>query len=693
MSPVQIRPALVLATESLDPSGMGSHMLALGENLRSRYDVTVAASRECFGPLVTGAIDLGLAVKHFDDIAGFATWLQTGCVDLLHVHAGIGWEGHSLAQAGRSAGIPVVRTEHLPFLLTDEEQKLEFRKGLGAVERLIVVSDAARETFLNQDIDTSKIAVVRNGISALGKGGNARAQWGATSAKTLISIARFTAQKDHPTLVRAMPAVLKEFPEAVLLLVGSGPDISDIHDLVAELAIERSVLFGGRRDDIASLLASTDVFILASLFEGLPLVVLEAMSAGVPVVATAVGGTVEALGQDHPYLVEPGQPAALAEAIASLLRDPNAAKRTGDAERSRFARHFSAARMSAETEKIYQSILNSPKSKERQLMERARIGFVGVGGIANRHLEVLSGFKDVHLVAFADPEFDRAKDAALHFGAKAFPDAGAMLAGQELDAAYICIPPFAHGQVERDLIARRIPFFVEKPLTLNLKLASELAMAVGEAGLITAVGYHWRYLDTVEEARQRLRENPAQLVCGFWLDQTPPPQWWWKNHMSGGQMVEQVTHIIDLARYLVGDVTRVFGQITHKERENFPGLDVATASAASLSFASGAIGNIAATCALRWGHLIGLNIFCDGLAIELTDRDIMVDVGAGRPVRRAEQDPVWLEDRDFIDAVRGGGNRIRCSYQEALLSHRIALAIARSADLGIPIELKDFQED
>lgn len=81
-------------------------------------------------------------------------------------------------------------------------------------------------------------------------------------------------------MVRAMPRVLQQFPNAVLLLVGTGPEVGNVKDLVAELGLERAVLFAGQRNDIASLLASADVFVLSSLFEGLPLVVLEAMSVG-----------------------------------------------------------------------------------------------------------------------------------------------------------------------------------------------------------------------------------------------------------------------------------------------------------------------------------------------------------------------------------------------------------------------------
>jgi predicted dehydrogenase len=315
-------------------------------------------------------------------------------------------------------------------------------------------------------------------------------------------------------------------------------------------------------------------------------------------------------------------------------------------------------------------------------MTKTRIGFIGAGGIAQRHLGVLEQFEDVELAGFADPDFDRAVASASRFGARAYQNSAELLDDPQLDAVYICIPPFAHGEAERLAIQRGLPFFVEKPLSLEIEVAEAIAKDVAAANIITAVGYHWRYIDTVEEARRRLADRPAQLISGYWLDQTPPPQWWWHKDQSGGQMVEQTTHIIDLARYLVGEVTQVFGLAGHRHREAFPGLDVPTASAASLQFASGAIGNIASTCILNWGHRVGLHIFAEGMALELTDHDIMIDVGAGRPVQHAQGDPVWREDRDFVDAVRGENNRIRCPYGEALKTHRVALAITQSAREG-----------
>ena len=317
-----------------------------------------------------------------------------------------------------------------------------------------------------------------------------------------------------------------------------------------------------------------------------------------------------------------------------------------------------------------------------------KVGFIGSGGIAERHLGVLQGFGDVRIAAFADPDESRARRLAERVGATAYRDHRRMLDREHLDALFICVPPFAHGAPERDAIERGIPFLVEKPLARDAETAEEIGDQVAERDLVTAVGYHWHYMDTVEEARERLADNPARLALGYWLADTPPPAWWRRRDGSGGQTVEQTTHIIDLARLLVGDVERVFAAGSHTHRDEFADLDIDDVSAATLEFSTGAVGNISSTCLLRWGHRVGLHLFSDGMAIELHEHELMVDVGQGRPLRGAKGDPVIRQDRDFLDAAAGRANQVRVPYAEALRTHRVAMAMARSARQGQPVGIE-----
>lgn len=321
------------------------------------------------------------------------------------------------------------------------------------------------------------------------------------------------------------------------------------------------------------------------------------------------------------------------------------------------------------------------------MTEQVRVGFIGAGGIASRHFADLLNFEDVTIVALADPMVERAGALAERSGGRAYAHYQDMLEQETLDAIYICVPPFAHGELEQAVIDHQLPFFVEKPLATTWETAAAIAARVAEQDLITAVGYHWRYLDTTEEAQERLQRNPARLGLGYWLDFTPPPSWWIRQEQSGGQMIEQTTHIFDLARVLMGEVSLVYALGAQTERPNWPEANIHDVSVATLRFTSGALANLASTCLLNWPHRIGLHLFCEGMVIELSEHELMIDVGQGRPVRRAEGDPFVREDRAFIDAVQGKPNRIRATYATALKTHQLTTAATQSMLSGqeIPI--------
>ena len=680
-------PRLFLVTESPAPSGLGEHMLTLADGLAGRFEVVVGAPAA--SGLLARARARGHPVKALepDDRHGLERWFAHGRPALVHVHAGIGWEGHASARAAHRAGARVIRTEHLPYLLTDDAQRDDHRAALDDVDRLIAVSDAVAESHRAAGID-NRLSVIANGV-VLRAPARSRAalrrEW-ALAGPVMLMAGRFAAQKGHALMLDAMPAILAAQPDATLLMAGDGPLLWAVAAQVAARGLAGRVRLLGHRADLPDLMAAADVLVLPSHFEGLPLVALEAMAAGLPVIATDAPGAAELLEHGRSGWLSPaGDAAAFAATVVEALADPARMGMVATAAGERQRRLYSAERMIGETANLYDEEVR--QAPERTGDGVTRIGFIGAGGIAQRHFGVLEQFDDVEIVAIADVEIARAEVAAARFGARAFDDASAMLGAVALDALYICVPPFAHGAPEEAAIDAGLPFFVEKPVALDLVTAEAIAARVETTGLVTAVGYHWRYLDTVDEVRDILAHTPARLMSGYWLDSTPPPVWWWREDRSGGQMVEQTTHLLDLARYLGGEATRVFGLAGRTERPEFPGLDVPTVSTASIQFAGGAIANFASTCLLGWNHRVGLHLFGERLAIEITDHDLMVDVGQGRPVRRAEGDPVWREDRDFIDAVQGKQNRIRCPYGEAVATHRLALAIGESARSGRAIDL------
>jgi predicted dehydrogenase len=317
-------------------------------------------------------------------------------------------------------------------------------------------------------------------------------------------------------------------------------------------------------------------------------------------------------------------------------------------------------------------------------MTATRVGLVGAGGVAQRHARVLGGFDDVRLVGVTDVAERAATRLAQEHGGVAVPDVAALL-DVGVDAVYVCVPPFAHGDAERAAAARGIPLFVEKPISVDFDSARDIAALIAERELLTAVGHHWRYLDVVQQARHLLAGRPVRLVTGAWLDKVPPVSWWPHRDRSGGPIVEQAAHVIDLARHVVGEVVEVsaFGNGTPPPVD---GADVDGATVSTLRFATGAVGTLAATCVLGWKQRAGLEIFADGLYLGLTENELVIrDADGQRTVPGDAEAARVAVDRAFIDAVRGVGDDVRVPYAEALRTHAVALAVAESAATGKPV--------
>jgi predicted dehydrogenase len=320
-------------------------------------------------------------------------------------------------------------------------------------------------------------------------------------------------------------------------------------------------------------------------------------------------------------------------------------------------------------------------------MRPTRVGFVGAGAVATRHARTLLGFGDAEVVAVADPAPGHARRLAELAGAAVYTRHLDMLDREDLDAVYVCVPPFAHGAPELAVIGADLPFFVEKPVAIDLATAERIAERLDGRDLVTCTGYHWRWLDIFDRARALLDGNPARLAQLYWLDKVPPPPWWLRRDGSGGQTVEQTTHVLDLARALVGEVTGVHSFGARPEPAALPGTDVDDVCVAILRFQTGAVGTVASSCLLPRLHRAGVQLVCDGMVLELSETELVVDAGGERTVWAADGDARPRPDRDFLDAVRGGPNRIRVPWWEAFRTHRLACAVTRSAAEGRPVEL------
>ncbi|MEH1100906.1 Gfo/Idh/MocA family protein [Micromonospora sp. CPCC 205561] len=319
-------------------------------------------------------------------------------------------------------------------------------------------------------------------------------------------------------------------------------------------------------------------------------------------------------------------------------------------------------------------------------MRTCRVGLVGAGGVAQRHARVLGGFTDVELIGVTDVAPEAAARLAGEHGARAYGDVDELLAAGP-DAVYVCVPPFAHGPAEEAVVAAGVPMFVEKPVAVDLVTAERIADLVARRGLLTGVGHHWRYLPVVEQARELLGDRPVRMVSGAWWDKVPPVAWWSRRDRSGGPVVEQAAHVLDLVRFLVGEATEVtaYGNGTPPPVD---GADIDSVTTATLRFAGGAVGTLSAACVLGWKHRAGLEILADGLALSLSEDGLVVRDADGERRFAADPDDARVAvDRAFVDAVRGVGDDVRVPYAEALGTQRLALAVADSARTGRTVRL------
>jgi predicted dehydrogenase len=313
-----------------------------------------------------------------------------------------------------------------------------------------------------------------------------------------------------------------------------------------------------------------------------------------------------------------------------------------------------------------------------------RVGLVGAGAVGARHARTLSGFEDVEIVGVHDPDDVVAAALADGLGVPQFGSFEELLAIGP-DAVWLCVPPFAHGDLESTLVRAGVPFFVEKPLAADLLVAERVAAEVAAAGLPTATGYHWRHLDTVEQAAAALRDRAVRLVDARWWGTTPPPRWWSRADMSGGQVVEQATHLLDVVRVLAGEVVAVLGAgavSTSTSR------DVPDATAAVLRFASGAVGTLSTSCVLPAPTAAGLDIAADDVSVHLTETALRVRTRDGELVAEPVVDPRIAVDRAFVDVLTGKPAAPGLvDVAEALRTHRLALAIAESGRTGSLVEV------
>lgn len=297
-------------------------------------------------------------------LAALVRLLRRERIDVLHAHmfGSNAWG----AVLGRLAGVPVViaheHSRNDPYG-DDRLRRLVDRHVIARLsDKFIAVSRADQRYMIEAErIAPAKTTYVPNGAPdpAAGTGGDGRTLLGVEpSTPTVGSVGFMHPVKRFDLLVRAAAVVRREFPGLRVFIVGDGRERPSLERLITELGLEDTVKLLGRRSDVPDLLQAFDVAVCCSDHEGTSVAVLECMAAGLPIVATRSGGQPDLIEDgEHGLLVEPGDAASLADAIARLLRDRDLASRLGRAAAERRAREFTLQMMCDRIEGIYGDLL------------------------------------------------------------------------------------------------------------------------------------------------------------------------------------------------------------------------------------------------------------------------------------------------------------------------------------------------
>jgi glycosyltransferase involved in cell wall biosynthesis len=326
-----------------NPAAVDIHVVSLGR-------------RGALGELIE---DAGRRLHVLDRPDGFspslvwrlAQFLRANRIDVVHTHddrAAV----HGLAAATLAGIKGRIHTLHRSRIVYGQGQrsKIHLAAHAGRLAKVFVcVSRSSLEMMQEAGVPTAVLKVVPNGVDL-----SRFSYSGSDPRGAAITVARLSPEKDLATLLQAVARTLDAVPDFRIDIVGGGPSHGELVALAQTLGIADHVAFLGDRSDVPELLRHARMFILSSRTEGLPVSLLEAMACGLPVVATRVGGTPEAVvDRTTGLLVPPADPSALADAIREVWTDPAFAMSLARSARAKAEREFDIDSMIGQYEALY----------------------------------------------------------------------------------------------------------------------------------------------------------------------------------------------------------------------------------------------------------------------------------------------------------------------------------------------------
>jgi glycosyltransferase involved in cell wall biosynthesis len=321
------------------------------------------------------AVDQGLQVELIDcggrmdwrAIAHIKTLIYRHGIDLVHTH---GFKPNFYATLATPPGIPLIATYHLDWpdkgVLLHCYHLLD-RLILKRFAKVVAVSEAIAKSLVRSGLGSHRVQVIANGVDFNQWPSPAPVQpieTGARNKAVVGVVGRLVPQKGHIYLLQAARSILSAFPQVEFVFIGDGPERASLEHATASLGLSSNVRFAGQKSDMPAVYAGIDILVLPSINEGMPMTLIEALAAGRPVVATAVGDVPKLIRDGETgFLVEPRNSDALSSAIAKLLCDPPLCLRFAEEGRRRVLAHFSARAMADEYRELYSKVLAMASSR------------------------------------------------------------------------------------------------------------------------------------------------------------------------------------------------------------------------------------------------------------------------------------------------------------------------------------------
>ncbi|MCI8387766.1 MAG: Gfo/Idh/MocA family oxidoreductase [Clostridiales bacterium] len=347
-------------------------------------------------------------------------------------------------------------------------------------------------------------------------------------------------------------------------------------------------------------------------------------------------------------------------------------------------------------------------------MSKIKVAQIGCGGRNGAHFQKLSSFEDVDIVGFCDVLIERAEARANTYGSgKCYTDYVKMLDETQPEVVFIAVPPHVHGEIEPELIKRKIHFLVEKPMALDYAVAEKICDDAEAAGILTAVGFQDRYQSITQIMKDYITGKDVGLVTGSWIGGIPGVPWWRTFETSGGQIVEQNIHLFDQLRFIFGEPDSVYcaaGKgIVDPEAYGVPGYNVDDFSSAVMKFKCGMVANLFTACYIRPGSKVtnGITVYGKDFTVEYNlrhsltitdtngtrsyvrkDDQLITTAADGTVTTQPDTEQTGLQDRAFLDAIKTGDtSKILATYRDALKSLKLTMACNESAVSGNAVKL------